>query len=130
VIVDTSCVVAILMNESGSDELARRILHEDSSMSAASYVELMCVLARSKEPATALRADRLLEALGIAVVPVTTEQARIAAQAYRVFGRGTGHPAALNFGDVFAYALAVATNEALLFAGEDFAATDVLVAQA
>ena len=125
-IVDTSAVVAILKAEEGHEDLARSILRQKSQMSAANYVELMCVLSSSREPATARRADQLLEALGIEVVPVSVEQARIAADAYRAYGRGSGHPARLNYGDTFAYALAVERNEPLLFTGRDFAATDVL----
>ena len=102
---------------------------ESTRMSAGSYVELMCVLARSQDPAASRRADRLLAALGIDVIPVSVDQARLAAEAYRVYGRGSGHPAGLNFGDTFAYALAVSENESLLFTGDDFSATDVLVAE-
>jgi ribonuclease VapC len=98
-------------------------------MSAGSYVELMCVLARSQDPAATRRADRLLQTLGIEVIPVSVEQARLAGEAYRVYGRGSGHPAGLNFGDTFAYALAVSENQPLLFVGQDFSATDVLVAK-
>lgn len=127
-IVDTSAVVAILKAEEGYESLARNILGQRARMSAANYVELMCVLSASREPATSRRADQLLESLGIDVVPVSVEQARIAAEAYRAYGRGSGHPAGLNYGDTFAYALAVERNEPLLFTGRDFAATDVLVA--
>ena len=63
------------------------------------------------------------------VEPVTMAQARIAREAYRDFGRGSGHPARLNFGDCFAYALAKETGEPLLFKGGDFARTDVTAAE-
>ncbi len=124
-IVDTSAVVAIIKGEGRGEDLARAILAEKASMSAGSYVELMCVMARSQEPAAMRRADQLLALLGIEVVPVSVEQARLAAQAYRVYSRGTGHAAGLNYGDTFAYALAVDANEPLLFVGTDFAHTDV-----
>lgn len=68
--------------------------------------------------------DDFLKAAGIEIAPVTAEQARLARQAYRRFGKGR-HPAALNLGDCFAYALAVAEGEPLLFKGEDFARTDL-----
>jgi ribonuclease VapC len=58
-------------------------------------------------------------------MPVTSDQARIARQAYRDYGKRSGHPARLNFGDCFAYALAIDTDEALLFKGDDFGHTDV-----
>jgi len=63
-------------------------------------------------------------------LPVTEAQARIAREAYRDFGRGSGHPARLNFGDCFAYALAKAMNEPLLFKGDDFTRTDITSALA
>jgi ribonuclease VapC len=66
--------------------------------------------------------------LGIDIVPVTAEQATIAREAYRDFGKGNGHPAGLNFGDCFAYALAKDRNETLLYKGDDFTQTDVLSA--
>ena len=84
---------------------------------------------RSQDPAATRRADRLLQTLGIEVIPVSVEQSRLAGEAYRVYGRGSGHPAGLNFGDTFAYALAVSENQPLLFVGQDFSATDVLVAK-
>lgn len=128
-IVDTSALVAILKGEEDAEDLARRILGQNTQMSAGSYVELMCVLARAQDPAAIRRADRLLEALGIEVIAMSVDQARLAAEAYRVYGRGSGHPAGLNFGDTFAYALAVSQNESLLFTGDDFSATDVRVAE-
>lgn len=71
----------------------------------------------------------MIEAAQIAIEPVTEAQARIARQAYRDFGKASGHPAKLNFGDCFAYALAKATGEPLLFKGQDFSQTDVKVAR-
>ena len=67
------------------------------------------------------RLDTTLTKLGIEIVPVTAEQARLARQAYRDFGKGSGHPAKLNFGDCFAYALAAERGEPLLYKGDDFA---------
>jgi uncharacterized protein with PIN domain len=72
--------------------------------------------------------DELVDAAELKVEPVTFDQARIARDAYRDFGKGSGHKAGLNFGDCFAYALAKATGEALLFKGDDFGHTDVSVA--
>ena len=125
-IVDTSVLVAIIKDESNSAELARVILAQDRpQMSAASYVEFMCVLARLGGPAADRRGDQLLAALGVEIVEVSVEQARLAAEAYRVFGKGSGHRAGLNFSDTFAYALAVSNGEPLLFVGDDFRHTDV-----
>ncbi len=67
----------------------------------------------------------LIDRLAIEIVPVTVDQARIGHDAYRSYGRGTGHAARLNFGDCFSYALAKATGEPLLFKGDDFPRTDV-----
>ncbi|WP_349595723.1 type II toxin-antitoxin system VapC family toxin [Azospirillum argentinense] len=72
--------------------------------------------------------DTLVDAAGLVIEPVTEEQARTARDAYRRFGRGSGHPAKLNYGDCFAYALSKATNEPLLFKGQDFPHTDILSA--
>jgi ribonuclease VapC len=71
------------------------------------------------------RLDDLLRVLDIAIESVTEEQARIAREAYRDYGHGSGHPARLNFGDCFAYALARVTGEPLLFKGDDFTHTDI-----
>jgi ribonuclease VapC len=72
--------------------------------------------------------DYLIADMGIVIEPVTEQQARIAREAYRDFGRGSGHRAKLNFGDCFAYALAKALNEPLLYKGTDFSHTDVMPA--
>lgn len=74
------------------------------------------------------RVDELLAALDIDIVEVSTHQAGIARAAYRDFCRNSGHPAGLNFGDCFSYALAVDRDEPLLFKGDDFVHTDVRVA--
>ena len=79
----------------------------------------------SKDPVASRRFDELIEAAQIAIEPVTEAQARIARQAYRDFGKTSGHPAKLNFGDCFSYALAKAKGEPLLFKGDDFSRTDV-----
>jgi ribonuclease VapC len=74
--------------------------------------------------------DQMIETGAITLEPVTIEQGRIAAEAHRRYGRGSGHPARLNFGDCFSYALAKATGEPLLFKGDDFGHTDVATAVA
>ena len=71
------------------------------------------------------RFDELVDVAELRVEPVTHDQARIARDAYRDFGKGSGHKAGLNFGDCFAYALAKSTGEALLFKGDDFGRTDI-----
>ena len=79
----------------------------------------------SRDPIATRRLDDLISEAQLVIEPVTEAQARIAREAYRDFGRGSGHPAKLNFGDCFAYALARGTGEPLLFIGNDFALTDV-----
>jgi ribonuclease VapC len=124
-VVDTSALVAILLLEPDAQLYADAIARADSAViSAASYVELTIVSlsrgTRGRAEVEATLADALIE-----TVPVTLDQARIAADAYERYGRGR-HPAGLNFDDCFAYALAMSRSEALLFKGKDFALTDVL----
>jgi ribonuclease VapC len=89
------------------------------------YVEAAAVVEWSRDPVANRRFDDLLQQAGIVIEDVTEKQARIARDAYRDFGRGSGHPAKLNLGDCFAYALAKSAGEPLLFKGKDFAHTDV-----
>lgn len=86
------------------------------------------VLDSRKDPVLSRSLDEFLQVAGVEIVPVTVEQARIARDAYRDFGKGSGHPAQLNFGDCFSYALAKATTEPLLYVGLDFSHTDVAAA--
>jgi ribonuclease VapC len=126
VILDTSAVIAILKDEPEAPRFARSIADAaDPRISAVSYVEAAAVLDRAGDPLPGRELDRLLEVAGVTIEPVTVDQARTARAAYRDFGRGSGHPASLNFGDCFSYALATETAEPLLFKGEDFSKTDV-----
>jgi ribonuclease VapC len=79
-------------------------------------------------PIASRRFDELIREAQIVIESVTEAQAEIARQAYRDFGRGSGHPAKLNFGDCFAYALAKEKAEPLLYKGDDFARTDIIAA--
>ena len=83
----------------------------------------------SRDPIASRRFDDLLRVGEFSIEPVTEEQARIAREAYRDFGKGSGHPAQLNFGDCFAYGLAKVTGEPLLFKGNDFSRTDIAPAR-
>ncbi len=94
-------------------------------MSAANYLESGIVTDRADDPRLGRKLDALLVEAAITIEPVTPEQARIARAAHRDFGRGSGSPARLNFGDCFAYALAIDRNEPLLYKGDDFGHTDV-----
>src|SRR6202040_4381365 len=97
-------------------------------MSAVSYVEAGIVVDSNRNPVLSRRLDDLLRDVEIAVEPVTLNQARIAREAYRDFGKGR-HRAGLNFGDCFAYALAKVAGEPLLCKGDDFKKTDIEVAE-
>jgi ribonuclease VapC len=120
-IVDTSALIAILRDEPGARAFAVAIADADRRrVSAANYLEAAIVIDGSRDPIASRRFDDLLREGGIAIEPVTEEQAKVAREAYRDFGRGSGHAARLNFGDCFAYALAKTTGEPLLFKGDDF----------
>jgi len=129
VIVDTSAVVAIVLGEAHGEQLAEVLLDATApKMSAATLVEVNAVLTRRLRPEDQRRIERLLVVWEIEIVPFDAEQAEIASRAYRDFGRGSGHPAALNLGDCYSYALADVTGEPLLYVGDDFAHTDVTAA--
>ncbi len=125
-IVDTSALVAILKLEPERVPFAEILDRADSlRISAATYVELSIVMDRRKSPALSREVDEIIERFNIQIEPVTAEQARIARQAYRDYGRASGHAANLNFGDCFSYALARAKREPILFKGDDFVHTDL-----
>lgn len=126
-IVDSSALLAIVQDVAGSDELLAAAAAADCSMSVATWLEV-CIVADARSAAHGARLDRIIETLGIRLVDVTAQQAVLARHAYRRFGRGSGSPARLNFGDCFAYALCVTTGEPLLFCGADFTHTDVAAA--
>jgi len=94
-------------------------------LSAASYVELAVVIDGLGDPVLSGGLDAVLTSYQIRIEPLTESQARIARSAYQRFGRGSGHPARLNMGDCFSYALARELGEPLLFMGNDFALTDI-----
>ena len=121
-IIDTSAIVAMLQLEPEATTMLRLLSkRKDSVMSAGTYLECGIVVDGAKDAEASDSLDALIRRLRIAIVPVTEAQARIARQAYRDFGKGSGHPAKLNFGDCFAYALAMERGEPLLYKGEDFA---------
>lgn len=125
-VIDTSAIAAILFDE---PERARFVHAIDGSavrlLSAASLVEATLVVEGRKGPRAERLVDRFVEDGEIEVVPLTVEQAALACEAFRKYGRGQ-HAAALNLGDCFTYALAKATGERLLFKGDDFARTDLV----
>ena len=128
-IIDTSAIVAILRQEPEARRFAEAIEAAPvRRISATTYVEIGAVIDGGRDPVASRLVDELLAKAGIIIEPVTAAQARIAREAYRDFGKGSGHAAGLNFGDCFAYALAKATGEPLLFKGDDFSHTDVAAA--
>jgi len=129
VIVDTSALVAILRAEPEASACAEAIESAGvCRLSAASYVEVGAVIDSAGDAIASRRVDELLAVTGIEIEAATASQAQIAREAYRDFGKGSGHPARLNFGDCFSYALAKATGETLLFKGDDFRHTDIVSA--
>jgi len=129
VILDSSAVVAILRAEPDAPGYADAIEAAPvCRISAANWLESAIVLSDRADPVTGRRFDEFMREAAVSIEPVTAAQARTARDAYRDFGRGSGHPAQLNFGDCFAYALAAETGEPLLFKGDDFGHTDVLPA--
>ena len=127
-IIDTSALVGILDQEPEAERLARAIaLASERMLSAANVVETGIVMQVRRGNEAARDLDLLLAKLGIEIIPVSARQASLARKAFQRFGRGR-HPARLNFGDCFAYALAKDSSRPLLFKGNDFAQTDIAVA--
>ena len=122
-IVDTSALVAVLLSEPESAQFGTMIETEPIAISAATLLEAE-IVARGRRGEDLVRELRLIldEA---EIVSVDERQARIASDAYRRYGRGSKHPAKLNYGDCFSYALAISRDEPLLFKGDDFVHTDV-----
>jgi ribonuclease VapC len=126
-VIETSAVLAILTREPAADRLVAAVEADRVRLvSAATVVEASMVLLGRYGEVGDPQLDRLLRGIGAEVVPVGEEQVALARDAALRFGRGR-HPAALNFGDCFSYALSVARGEPLLFVGDDFAQTDVEV---
>ncbi len=124
-IVDSSALIAIIFGEPEGSDLMKVLVAGSPRMSAATYFEAGMVIDRKAEDGFPTEAfERLLAMTHLEVVPVTRGQAELARAAYRNFGKGN-HPAGLNFGDCFAYALARETGAPLLFKGADFTRTDI-----
>lgn len=125
-IVETSALVAILLDEPEAEDFAGKIrMAANPIMSAAAYVEAGIVADRSDNVLTHDIVDKAIAGLRIEIVPVTPEDARLARAAHTRFGRWSKSKANLNFGDCFSYALSERTGRALLYKGNDFGRTDV-----
>ena len=127
-VIDTSVIVAVMLEEAGFEELALKMGEaETREISAVSYMEASMVLITKRGEGVEAILDEMLAEGEIAIVPVSVTQAQIARKAFRDYGKGR-HRAGLNFGDCFSYALAKQRGEPLLFKGNDFSQTDVAVA--
>ncbi len=125
-IVDTSAIIAILRQEPDAERFALALAGaQEPEISAATFLETAIVVDASRDPIASRRLDEFMGAAGLNISLVTEVQARLAREAYRDFGKGSGHKAQLNFGDCFSYALSRATGRALLFKGTDFTHTDI-----
>lgn len=125
-ILDTSALIAVLQAEPEADAVLAALERADSvSVSAATLVEACVVADGARDPVRSARFDALVDAIAPEVVPLDAAQAAIARRAYRDYGRGSGHPARLNLGDCFTYALAATRRDPLLYVGQDFAHTDL-----
>ena len=124
-VIDTSALLAILLDEPEHLAFLAAIdAHGTRLASAATILEASIVVMGKRGEAGVAELGALLKAIDIIATPFNSDQAEIAFQAFHRYGKGR-HPAALNFGDCFSYALAKATDEMLLFKGQDFARTDV-----
>lgn len=126
VVLDTSVLAAILLGEDDAVDIMDRLLArpDDLLVSAATFLETGIVVTARRGESAARRVERLLDHLGAQIRPVEAADAARALQAWRRFGKGR-HPAALNFGDCFSYALAKGEDAALAYKGNDFSQTDI-----
>jgi len=125
IVVDTSAIVATLTGEAAGERVTAAVAGAPAClMSAASYVECAIVLTARYGERGANHLRLFLHEAGIDIVAVDTDQAELALDAWTRYGRGR-HPAALNYGDCFSYALCASRGAPLLFVGDDFAATDL-----
>lgn len=124
-VLDSSAIIALLLDEPDADSLRLAIADADTRLiSAATLVEASLVIESRFGETGGRELDLLINRLGVEIVSVDADQVNEARRAWRRFGRGR-HPAGLNYGDLFSYALARTTGQPLLFKGDDFARTDV-----
>lgn len=125
-IVDSSAIIAIVRGEPETSAFAAAFESANViRLSAGIYFEAAIVVDRYRNPKLSARFDEILQHAKVIIEPVTPEQAKLARQAYRDYGKGSGHPANLNFGDCFSYALARDKREPILYKGDDFVHTDL-----
>jgi ribonuclease VapC len=125
-VIDTSALVAILLAEEESDRLVEAIARDGTRIiGTPAWVEATAVMLARRGSGGEIALDALIGRLGIEVVELTVDAARLARLGYARFGKGVGDPGVLNYGDTFSYGVAMATGEPLLFKGDDFVHTDV-----
>ena len=128
-VVDSSALAAVLFQEDdGNAYLSAMLADPDPVLSAATLVEISVVVTRRLGPDAIPILEQILDRAGLTITPFTAQQSLVAQQAYIEYGRGR-HPAALNFGDCFSYALAKTEGMALVFKGRDFSLTDINAAR-
>jgi ribonuclease VapC len=124
-VIDTSAIVAIALDEPEAETFEQRIADSPVRLiSAATVLEAAMVIETRLGEAGGVELDLWLLKAGVEIVAVDAEQSDQARRAWRRFGKGR-HPAGLNFGDCFSYALSALTQEPLLFKGDDFSRTDI-----
>jgi ribonuclease VapC len=127
-VVDTSAILSVLLKEPEALLFLGKLYRTQSRhISAVNYMESSMVLMSRLGDSTEGTLDRMLQRAGIEIMPVSVDQAKLACEAFRQYGKGR-HSAGLNFGDCFSYALAKSTAEPLLFKGQDFSQTDIGIA--
>ena len=125
-IIETSVLVAIIKNEPEAFSFAKAMEKESVLyLCSASYFEAGIVIDSLHNPVASARLDEIVQHPKFVIEPFDGEQARIAREAYRNYGKGSGHKANLNFGDCFSYALARVKREPILYKGDDFGHTDL-----
>jgi ribonuclease VapC len=128
IVVDTSAIVAMLLEEPDNEYLKKIVISEDCIISAPTVTECHCVMMRRRSNSHPLVISRFIKSLLIDIIPFEESHTEISGQAYFKYGKGSGHPAQLNLGDTFSYALAKTRNIPLLFKGNDFIHTDIIPA--
>ncbi|QKJ20774.1 type II toxin-antitoxin system VapC family toxin [Microbacterium hominis] len=124
-IVDTSALIAILQDEDSAADLAELLLEQGGAISAVTLLEARIVALARGGASAVRRVDDMVAQFSLDIAPFDARQSDVAATAYRDYGKGSGHPARLNFGDTASYALARVQNDSLLYVGDDFSRTDI-----
>lgn len=127
VIIDSSAIISVVFNEHDGLNILRAISNNECVISAANYLEAAIIIDSTHDPVVVRKFNTFMKDSAIEVLSVDSKQVDVARAAYRDYGKGTGHPAKLNFGDVFAYALAATTRRKLICKGGDFLETDIAI---